>query len=103
MIYTPDRWVIVETKFHDATESFRKILASWYGGYMGADSWKLSSGIVNVKEFDDRYEFLNESGSTYICFKNCVGMSSYTSRILSGWQEQLKDVGQINVVEYEQV
>ena len=44
--YTPDLWVILEFKEKDSEEVNRKVLASWYGGYAGSDSWKLSSGIT---------------------------------------------------------
>jgi hypothetical protein len=79
---------MLEMTADDGTK-LKKVLASYYGGYAGSDSWKLSSGVTETKEFDNRYEFLNFSGSTYICYKKAYGMSNYTSMILSGWQEEL--------------
>lgn len=87
--YTPDRWAVVE--FDSEHGKIRKVLASWYGGYTGGDSWKLSSGITRVDDMDNRYEFLNESGSLYICYKHSYGMSGYTSSIYANWLEQLAD------------
>lgn len=78
-IYTPDLWVVVEIDYDG--EITKKVLASWYGGYLGSDSWKLSSGITKVTEYADRYEFLNHSGSVYICYKTVWGMSGYTSGV----------------------
>ena len=65
--------------------------AGWYGGYASGDSWKLSSGIIGTKEFEDRYEFLNHSGSLYICYKASQGMSGYMGSIMHGWVESSKE------------
>lgn len=89
--YTPDRWVIVEFDYKE--EKLRKVLASWYGGYLGSDSWKLSSGITETIEHEDRYEFTNYSGSLYVCHKGAHGMSRYTASIYEGWVKGLKDTG----------
>ena len=88
-IYTPDRWQIVLLR--NKTESIKKVFAGWYGGYVNGDSWKLSSGIIDTKEFEDRYEFLNHSGSLYICYKQNQGMSSYMSSIMNRWVEDSKE------------
>ena len=84
--YTPDLWVVVEIDYDG--EVIKKVLASWYGGYLGSDSWKLSSGITEVKEFDDRYEFVNHSGSIYICYKPLWGMSGYTNGVYNDLVKQ---------------
>lgn len=82
-MYTPDKWVVLEVE----TPEFktRKILASWYGGYLDGDSWRLSSGITNIEDNDDHYLIHNESGSTYQCFKESQGMSIYTTSIYQEW------------------
>jgi hypothetical protein len=96
-INTPDRWVVVEIEFEN--ESIRKVLASWYGGFAGSDEWRLSSGIVESTEFDDRWEFLNQSGSLYICRKGSQGMSGYTAGIYAGFQKKFENNGSIKIVE----
>ena len=53
--YIPHKWVVVEFKTNDG-EVNRKVMASWYGGYLGSDSWKLSSGITETVEHEDHYE-----------------------------------------------
>ena len=85
-IYTPDRWQVVLLK--SKNDSIKKVFAGWYGGYANGDSWKLSSGIIGTKEFEDRYEFLNYSGSLYICYKVSQGMSGYMGSIMNNWNEQ---------------
>lgn len=85
--YTPDRWVLL--KITTPAEVLYKVLASWYGGYAGSDSWKLSSGTVSLKEDAHVLELLQYSGSSYICYKNSYGMSSYARSILANWQSTL--------------
>jgi hypothetical protein len=87
--YTPDRWVVLEFDYNG--DVLRKVFAGWYGGYTNGDSWKLSSGITETKEFEDRYEFLNESGSLYICHKGAHGMGGYQSGIYVTWQKQIAE------------
>ena len=67
--YNPDNWVIV--KIGDDY----KVLAGWSGGYLYGDSWRLSSGIVHIKDHSDVLRIYNHSGSCYICRK-----SGYTLR-----------------------
>jgi hypothetical protein len=83
--YTPDLWVIA--KMSQDNDTVCKVFGSWYGGYMGSDSWQLSSGITKIVEHDDRYEIHNVSGSIYDCYKNSFGMSSYS---LSVWNSFVK-------------
>lgn len=86
--YTPDLWVVVEIDYEG--EVVKKVLASWYGGFANGDSWKLSSGITKIVELDDRYEFLNHSGSVYVCYKTLWGMSGYTGNIYQDLINQAK-------------
>jgi hypothetical protein len=96
--YTPDRWVVIELN-SPTTASIRKVFAGVYGGYCGSDSWKVSSGITQVTEHEDRYEFLNESGSLYVCYKHAYGMSGYMSSIYAGWERGMSDTITVKVVE----
>lgn len=86
--YTPDRWIVLEIK-HPNREPVRKLFAGWYGGFTTGDSWKLNSGIVNIRvdEFGSLYEFDGLSGSTYYCDANNHGLSSYMLEILDSWRE----------------
>ena len=92
--YTPDRWVLIEIGTPE--EMTMKVLGGFYGGFAGANSWKLSSGTTSVIEHEDRLEMPQYSGSTYECFKNSYGLSSLTAATLAGFK---KDVEQINAME----
>ena len=98
-IYRPDLWVVVELKYNDSEEISRKVLASWYGGYGDSDRWKLSSGITEIIEHENHYEFINHSGSIYECGKHMVGMSGYTSGVFESFKKDLEGTGSIEVID----
>lgn len=81
--YHPDSWVML--KFTSDADVTYKVLASWYGGYLGGDSWQLNSGVTSVEEDGKYLCFAGSSGSTYICHKNSYSMSAYTSNIYAGF------------------
>lgn len=88
--YTPDRWVVLKlTRGSDVTY---KVLAGWYGGYCGSDSWQLNSGIVRVVDLGDAYEFYGHSGSVYTCYKAARGMSAIMLGIYGRLQEQATEL-----------
>lgn len=97
--YVPDCWVVVRIQSKDYPP-IDKVLAGWYGGFGGSDSWKLSSGIIDTLEFDERFEFTNHSGSVYICYKNAQKMSGYVSGIYNSWVEQQNDYLKIEIIKY---
>ena len=84
--YTPDCWVVIEIAADDT--KVQRILSSWYGGFAGSDSWRLSSGITEVEELEDSYIIKNQSGSVYTCYKRRYGVSSHTARILEDFKKQ---------------
>lgn len=67
---TPDRWVIL--KMPDCY----KVFATWAGGYLSGDRWRLNSGISRVKHEDDFYLFYGFSGSCYKCHKKGYGFAT---------------------------
>jgi hypothetical protein len=89
--YTPDLWQIARIKVND--DQIDKVIGSWYGGYAGSDSWRLSSGITKVVENDSHYDIHNHSGSVYTCYKDKQGMSSFTAREFENIKNQLKHLG----------
>ncbi len=93
MTETPDNWVIVDLN------GVRKILCSWAGGYLGSDEWRLSSGIVRVVDFSDRYEITNTSGSVYTCYKDRQGCSRYMLEKINSWKRTHGDSLQLTVFE----
>jgi hypothetical protein len=96
--YTPDGWIVVEFRTNDG-EVNRKVMASWYGGYLGSDSWKLSSGITETIEHEDHYEFINHSGSVYKCGKNSFGLSGYASGVLEFFKKKIEGHGSIEIID----
>lgn len=87
--YFPDKWTIVEIK--TPKETLYKVLASWYGGWAGSNSWKMSSGINKITEKDDTYEFDNYSGSMYSCHKETYGSSMYTMSVYNDYEKQITE------------
>lgn len=85
--YVPDKWVIIKTNIGGL---HYRVLASWYGGYTSSDSWRMSSGIASILETDLNYEITNDSGSSYICEKTQIGMSSYTSTVFDNYKNMYK-------------
>jgi hypothetical protein len=74
---TPEKWVIIKTP------SCYKVFGTWAGGYLTSDSWRINSGITDVKEDEHNYYFMGFSGSCYKCNKNSYGFaSSYGSNVL---------------------
>ena len=90
--YTPDRWVVVEINSAEHGR-IRKVLASWYGGYAGSDSWRMNSGIEQVIDQGDYYDVVGSSGSVYKCHKGAEGTSAYTGMVYANLKKQLEDSG----------
>ena len=55
MSYFPHNWVVIDYGEEYAATQRYAILAGWYGGFTGIDSWKRSSPIV---EWDSKSRFL---------------------------------------------
>jgi hypothetical protein len=51
----------------------------------------MNSGIEKVIEQDDYYDVIGYSGSVYKCYKNRVGLSSYTNRVYNNLKKELED------------
>jgi hypothetical protein len=88
-IYTPDLWTIIEINNGMDGKIHHRVLASWYGGFAGADSWKLSSGIDDVFDDDSFFTLPQVSGTIYNCRKSGYGMSSLAGSIYISLQEKL--------------
>lgn len=86
--YKPDKWVLVKITSTETNQSHYRVFACWYGGYLGADSWKMNSGITKATESQDHYLFEGSSGSIYSCVKGCYGTSGYGHGVLSGLIEK---------------
>lgn len=84
MIHRPHGWVIL--KFTIENDVFFKIFASWRGGYLDGDSWRLSSGAKEPPVLSDCGKYWiwpQESGSCYhLSIEGEDGYSHYTAQIL---------------------
>ena len=88
--YTPDRWVVL--KLTRGSDVNYKVLAGWYGGYLGSDRWQLNSGIVRVVDRGDAYEFYGHSGSVYTCYKASCGMTGLMFDVFVRLQDQAAEL-----------
>jgi len=80
----PDKWVVI--KIGEESPVY-KVFASWYGGYLDGDSWKMNSGITKIEETDKSFLFHGYSGSIYECNKNSYGTNSYSEQVLNNIME----------------
>jgi len=84
---TPSRWVVVKID-NNLDKPFYKVFATWAGGYLDGDRWKLNSGIKSVEIDDEYYYFIGHSGSCYKCHKNGYGIAmSYGESVLNDMVE----------------
>ena len=95
--YNPDKWVVVRITGKD-TPPVHKVFACWYGGWAGADSWKLNSGITKVILEGNSFFFEGSSGSVYECHKNSYGTNMYGQGILNNLIDRVEQAGGVCVV-----
>ena len=102
MQYHPDKFVLVKVTSDKEPQSFYRVFASWYGGYLSGDSWKMNSGCTSVQTLDNCYVFTGKSSSQYICHKDTYGCSGYSAGVLYNMEEQCKPKGIIIEVVQEE-
>ena len=95
--YTPDVWVVLEFDAPQFKEPVRKVFAGWYGGFAGSNSWKLNSGITEVRLVNGWWEFDGYSGSTYRCHPNNYHMSGLMQGIYANWLKQAEQRGDTTI------
>lgn len=88
--YTPDNWVII--KINNKDKPLYKVLAGWSGGYLDGDSWRMNSGITEVKVIGDYIEFWGYTGSCYTCHKNAYGLRMNNAGVWKQLQEKFGDM-----------
>lgn len=101
----PDKWVIVKLSLKNSDEPIYKVFATFYGGYLDGDSWRMNSGIAKVEEDEHSFKFFGHSGSCYVCSKqpNAYGTGSYTQGVLNNMFIKVNEsgVGTIELLEYD--
>lgn len=85
-VNNPDKWMIIKISGKDP---HYRVFASWSGGYLDGDSWKMNSGIVSVNVTDDHYDFIGSSGSVYHCHKETYGANMYGMGVATSYQDKL--------------
>lgn len=95
MKYTPDKWVVVDYSSEYSPAERYAILAGWGGSFTYGASWRRSSGIASVTEYDDAWEVTTYSGSVYILRRNSIGYTGVTA--------QLAQTAELSVVESEEI
>jgi hypothetical protein len=95
--YTPDVWVVLEFDAPQLEKPMRKLFGGWYGGFAGSNTWKLNSGITEIRQVEGWYEFDGYSGSTYRCHPNNYHMSSLMQDVLSKWLKQADERGNTHI------
>lgn len=98
----PDKWVLVElaNDTADGGDKLVKVLGSWYGGFAGVDSWRMSSGVVGPATRDERgcIHLTNYSGSVYVVHEDAYGMSALAGGVFSTLQESLAAANDGNTI-----
>jgi hypothetical protein len=79
--YYPNKFLLVEIELPD--EKVMKVFGSWSGGYLDGDSWRMNSGIENVRVEDGMYHFNGYTGSTYVCAPDSYGAHVYGQSIIN--------------------
>ena len=67
-----DKWMVLKIP---SDPPFYKVFATWGGGYLTGDSWRLNSGIKRVEEDGEHLLFHGNSGSVYRCHKEMYGVA----------------------------
>ena len=97
-MYTPDNWVILKLKAGKLDSGLYKVLAGWSGGYLDGDTWKLNSGITEVKEDENYYYFYGYSGSCYRCNKQSYTLRMNNAGVYNRLKAQEKFDGQVQIM-----
>lgn len=88
----PDVWVTLKIS-QEGKEDLYKVLVGWYGGYLGADEWRINSGIKQVKQDEHNYYFYGASGSCYKCNKGNEKLSGLTASTYEHYKAKLEKIG----------
>lgn len=101
---TPDCWTLL--KVVSPEETLYKLFRGSYGGYLGADTWNINSGIVKYEDEGDAVVFTGFSGSRYRCWKTegCERMTGLMSSVYYSFQKQIETENfpaTLSVIAYE--
>jgi hypothetical protein len=99
--YVPDRWVVLKlTSKVEGGATHYRIFATWSGGYLTGNSWKLNSGIVQAQvDRSNTWSFTGDTGSVYRCRAGGYGLSGYGAGVLQSLTDNNKDYLTITVLD----
>jgi hypothetical protein len=81
--YATHHWVVVKLPL-GSEGHFYRVMGGWRGGYVGGDSWRMSSRIVRVEKQGAIWLFYAETGSIYHCHAKTYSMKGmYLQGILN--------------------
>lgn len=86
--YNPDYWQVISIE--NKNDTLYKIFASWHGGYVTGDSWRLNSGISKVVVNEKYIDFHGYSKSVYrvVNADHCYRTNAYSESILASLIER---------------
>lgn len=90
--YRPHSWKLVKLVSPEYGTIY-KVLASWYGGFAGANSWKLSSGVEGVIQDENLITLPQSSGSVYELHRNAEHVSSLIGSVFLSFEADLEKSG----------
>ncbi len=97
--YHPDYWVVIKLTNKSTNDIHYRVFASWSGGYLHGSSWKINSGITEVKSGKDHWYFYGGSGSVYQCSKLRYGLNGYGQNVLNQTILDVQDEVHIEILE----
>lgn len=97
----PDRWAIVKATTPKGVTYH--ILASFSGGYLYGDSWRLSTAIAKLERTSPHsYTVETSSGSVYIMHIDQEGYSSYAYNNYKHYENQSNDEIKLELVSFKE-
>ena len=95
--YWPEDWVVARINYKGKVTYH--VVGGWAGGFTGADSWRMNSGILSVRKNDEGYLcFEGRTGSTYFCHPNSYAIRrtnlmglTYVAQYLEGTLDEATD------------
>lgn len=93
MIYTPDGYAVIRLQTYGSDDFIMKVFGSWCGGYLSGDSWRLNSGIIDIKDEGDSYLVTGFSGNQYRLSKTTNYIRPYNKSVLDDMIAELRSYG----------
>lgn len=75
-VHHPDRWLLIK-KGDDV-----HVLGTWSGSYTFGASWRINSGITEVREERTTFYIYGETGSVYTCGKQSYGVAGISNQAI---------------------